>query len=432
MVTYFRKIPAIRLSQLLWLGLICLPFCMHAQPVVTLSGYVEDAESGERLAGVRLYDWISKQEALSNEYGFFSLRTQGDSARVYAALGGYEPCDTLLPVSRQQLVVVTLKSYYAIDPVKIVAEQGARIHEQTEMSTVQIPVDQIQSLPALGGEPDVLKALQLMPGVQSGNEGSAGIYVRGGGPDQNLILLDGAPLYNVSHIGGYFSVFNVHALQEVTLIKGGFPARYGGRISSIFDIRMKEGNRQRVQGEAGIGLAAAHFSLEGPWQKGKGSFIVSARRTYFDLLLRPVISLATAGEAALGYAFYDLNAKINYRISPKDQVYLSLYTGNDRLATRFNSTDDLGSINLSSRFDSRVAWGNQLLAFRWNRAWNPKLFTKWAVNYTRYRFLTGVKSQTRENSGGQTERTSSALRFLSQITDASVSFDGDYYLHPRF
>src|SRR5687768_8758819 len=176
------------------------------------------------------------------------------------------------------------------------------------MGTIDVPIEQIKALPALLGEVDVFKVLQLLPGVQSGTEGSSGLYVRGGGPDQNLILLDGVPVYNASHLFGFVSVFNADAINHVELVKGGFPARYGGRLSSVIDIRMKEGNSKKVQGEGSVGLVASRLTIEGPLND-KTSFIVSGRRTYIDLLASPLIKIGTKGEETAGYYFYDLNAK---------------------------------------------------------------------------------------------------------------------------
>jgi outer membrane cobalamin receptor len=194
--------------------------------------------------------------------------------------------------------------------------------KSTQMSMIEMPVHQIKALPVLLGEADVLKSLQLMPGVQSGSEGTSGLYVRGGGPDQNLILLDGVPVYNASHLFGFFSVFNADAISSVKLIKGGFPARYGGRLSSVIDIRMKEGNMKEFHGEGSIGNVSSKFTFEGPIIKDKSSFIISARRTYIDVLAAPIIqainnAAGNGGKLRAGYYFYDANAKVNYKFSTK-------------------------------------------------------------------------------------------------------------------
>ena len=210
-----------------------------------------------------------------------------------------------------------------IQEVTIIGEET--VVERTQSSMVEIPVEQIKSIPAFLGEVDVLKAIQLLPGVQSGGEGSSGFYVRGGGPDQNLILLDGVPVYNASHLFGFFSVFNADAIKNVRLTKGGFPSRFGGRLSSVLEIDMKEGNMKKFQGEGSIGLISSKLSIEGPILKDKTSFIVSARRTYIDILAQPFIRKTNNGNPA-GYYFYDVNAKINHKISDNDRLYLSMYS----------------------------------------------------------------------------------------------------------
>ena len=214
-----------------------------------------------------------------------------------------------------------------IGEVTIVAEET--VVERTQTSIVEVPVQQIKNIPALLGEVDVLKTIQLLPGVQSGGEGTSGFYVRGGGPDQNLILLDGVPVYNASHLFGFFSVFNADAIKNVRLTKGGYPARFGGRLSSVLEIDMKEGNMKKIEGEGSIGLISSKLTLQGPIIKDKTSFIVSGRRTYIDILAQPFIKSANDGNPA-GYYFYDLNAKLNHKFSEKDRLYLSAYLGKDR------------------------------------------------------------------------------------------------------
>ena len=227
-----------------------------------------EAGSGEKLISARIYDARTGQGTLTNNFGFYSLTLPPGEVQLVAAYAGYSTLRKTVSLTEDQRLDLSLENY-TVDEVTIVAENESRIEEKTEMSTVDIPIKQIKMLPALLGEVDVIKAIQLMPGVQSGNEGSTGLYVRGGGPDQNLILLDDVPLYYVSHLGGFFSVFNADALNSVKLTKGGFPARYGGRLSSVLDIRMKEGNMEEFHGEGSIGLISSKLSLQGPINKGK-------------------------------------------------------------------------------------------------------------------------------------------------------------------
>ncbi|NJK86693.1 MAG: TonB-dependent receptor plug domain-containing protein [Bacteroidales bacterium] len=215
----------------------------------------------------------------------------------------------------------------------VTADKARNNVVSTQTGLVTIQPQQIKSLPVILGEVDVMKSLQLMPGIKSGTEGSSGIYVRGGGPDQNLFLLDGVPLYNISHLFGFFSVFNADAIQNISVLKGGFPARYGGRLSSVIDIRMKDGNMKKIHGEGSVGLISSKLALEGPVIKDRSSFMVSFRRTYYDLLMYPIVKSFNENSRT-GYYFYDLNAKLNYQLTDKSRIYLSIYSGQDKAYLR--------------------------------------------------------------------------------------------------
>ena len=235
-------------------------------------------------------------------------------------------------------------------------------------------METIQRIPALMGEVDVLKAIQMLPGIQSAGEGNSGYYVRGGGPDQNLLLLDNATIYNASHLFGFFSVFNADALSSVEIYKGSMPSRYGGRVSSVLDLGLKEGSRQQLQGSGGIGLISSRLTLEGPVKQGKSSFIASARRTYIDVLTRPYVETTQA--AGSGYFFYDLNAKYVHRFSDRDEVSVSSYFGRDVFS--FNSAD--------AGFGASIPWGNAMVASRWNHLVTDRLSVQVSASYTGYEF----------------------------------------------
>jgi len=275
-----------------------------------------------------------------------------------------------------------------------------------------------------------LKVLQLLPGVQSGGEGQNGLYVRGGSPDQNLILLDGVPVYNASHLFGFFSVFNADAIKNVTLIKGGFPARYGGRLSSIIDISMKEGNMKSYHGAASIGLISSKMMFEGPIVKDKSSFAVSGRRTYIDLLARPFIKNALSdgdGSSGLfGYYFYDLNAKVNWRFSDKDRVFLSFYSGKDPFSFTYNDVDpDV----YESEISTSLEWGNLTSALRWNHVWSPKLFSNTTLTYSQYDFGTGIGLSSVDYI--ETNNTDISTAYGSGIDDFAAKIDFDYLPSPN-
>lgn len=283
------------------------------------------------------------------------------------------------------------------------------------------------------GEADVMKTLQLLPGVQSGSEGSSGLYVRGGGPDQNLILLDGVPVYNADHLFGFFSVFNPDAISNVTLIKGGFPAPYGGRLSSVVDIRLKEGNLRKYTGEASIGTIASKFVFEGPIIKDKTSFIVSARRTYIDVLAAPLIAAvnsAAGGSSKLraGYYFYDANIKLNHSFSEKDRIFVSAYLGRDKAYVK--DKDEylyLDTINTSSN-NTGLYWGNITTAFRWNHVFSKRLFANTTLMFSDYKFDTFMEYG--EDRGTRT-LASYKYDYFSGITDMGGKLEFNYYPTPR-
>ncbi len=224
------------------------------------------------------------------------------------------------------------------------------------------------------------------------------MYVRGGGPDQNLILLDGVPVYNCDHLFGFFSVFNADAINTITLIKGGFPARYGGRLSSVLDIRMKEGNLNEFHGNFSIGLVASKAMIEGPIKKNTSSFLVSARRTYIDILMQPLINAMPEGGGRFGYYFYDFNAKVNYIFNDINRLYLSLYLGKDKAYSRYKDKYLSNGKNYEELQKSGLGWGNIITALRWNHLFSSKLFSNTTLTFSRYRFKVGLKNSLLENN----------------------------------
>ena len=330
-----------------------------------------------------------------------------------------------------------------IQAVEISAKKQNRIENRVQMSQVVVPIEQIKKIPALLGEVDVLKALQLLPGVQGGTEGTSGLYVRGGSPDQNLILLDGTPVYNAAHLGGFFSVFNGDAVKNVTLTKGGFPARYGGRLSSIIEIDMKEGNMKEFHGEGGIGIVASRLTLEGPILKDKISFMVSARRTYIDALLKPFYSAArpsngrgggpgggatsanTTESSSIDLYFYDLNAKINWKINDTHRLYLSAYNGSDIFKLGNTRTDaTTGNYSTSS---SGLDWGNLTTNFRWNWLISNKLFANTTFISSRYAFSTNNSSEAQRDA----VTTARKSVYNSGIKDFGGRTDFDFVPNPK-
>jgi outer membrane cobalamin receptor len=312
-----------------------MPFVSFAQ--ITINGYVADSISGEKLIGATIYDLDNKEGTVTNNFGFFTLTMKSTSANLIISYVGYKSMIEKINGAGVHTVNFGLPASSVLRTVVVNSNRNP-IQQQTQMSTISIPIEQIKKVPALFGETDILKVIQLLPGVSKGNEGSSGIYVRGGSPDQNLILLDGVPVYNVNHLFGFFSVFNGDAINNVQLVKGGFPARYGGRLSSVIDINMKEGNKNKIHGEGGLGIIASRLTIEGPIRNKNTTFIISGRRTYVDLLTRPLSYLVSQGKASVGYYFYDFNAKINHKFSEKDIVFFSSYLGTDVFSGK--STDE--------------------------------------------------------------------------------------------
>ena len=380
----------------------------------TISGFALDAETGEKLIGANLYDPDRRLGTATNTYGFFSLTLPADSVTLLVSYLGYEPVTYRLLLDGDLRLDIELQpATLTTDGIEVVADRLEPIEEQTRMSTIDIPIKQVKALPAILGEVDVLRTLQLLPGVQSGTEGTSGLFVRGGSPDQTLLLLDGAQVYNAAHLFGFFSVFNADALKHVELIKGGFPARYGGRLSSVLDIGMKEGNMKRFAAEGAIGVVASRLTVEGPITKDKTSFIVSGRRTYIDVLTRPFLPK----DEKAGYHFYDLNAKINHTLTPRDRLYLSLYRGNDRFSSRIEDGD------LEAR--AFLRWGNITSTLRWNHLVNDKLFSNVTATFTRYQFDIGSEERRADSN------EFFQLGYVSGIRDWGLKADFDYVPTPN-
>ena len=386
---------------------------ISAQKKYTISGYVREKESRELLPGVNIYIPSLKSGAITNNYGFYSLSLPEGDYEVQYSYVGYTPVIKNVKLTGHQTIDIDLEGK-TLEEVVIVGNKSERISESSRMSVITMPVNQIKNIPALLGEKDVFKALQLMPGVQKGSEGNSGLYVRGGGPDQNLIILDEAPVYNANHLFGFFSIFNGDALKSVELIKGGFPARYGGRLSSVVEMTMKDGNKQKFGGEAGIGLISSRLLLEGPIIKDKSSFIVSGRRTYIDVLIRPLMSI----EENAGYYFYDLNAKVNYELSSNDRIYLSGYFGRDK----FHYSSSSSYSNYKDK--AGLYWQNATGTFRWNHLFGPKVFSNTSLIYSAYSL--NIYDIYEENN----EKYS--LKYTSGIRDVALKYDVEYHATPGY
>lgn len=393
----------------------------------TISGYVKDKATGEVLIGANIYNVDEQNGTSTNNYGFFSYTTSRDSVDLVVSYVGYQSERIQLDLEKDVQLNIELTAGEELGEVVVTGEQP--IEEETQMSSVTVPLEQIKSMPQILGEVDVMKALQMVPGVQSGTEGTSGLYVRGGGPSQNLILLDGVPIYNASHLFGFVSVFNADAINNVELIKGGFPARYGGRLSSVVDITMKEGNKEELKGSGSIGLLASKLTLDGPLSDNT-TFLVSGRRTYIDLLARPLIKAQSEGDAVAGYYFYDFNAKINHRFSSSDRLYFSSYFGHDKAYSRSESSYTNQDTQFYSKDEFGLKWGNMITSLRWNHIYNPQLFSNAMLTYSRYKFDVYNTMLEEEQTDGKTTRYRTENRYLSGINDVAAKVDFDYLPSP--
>ncbi len=393
-----------------------------AQSTFTVSGYVEDADSRERIIGVNLYLEGSTTGTISNTFGFYSLSLKPGDYTIVASFIGYKTIKKQISIDSKNLKLdISLQELVEeLDEVVVTAEEQQV--ERVQMSQIQLSTAEIKKIPAFLGEVDIIRAIQLLPGVQSGNEGTTGFYVRGGSPDQNLILLDGVPVYNASHLFGFFSVFNADAIKNVNLTKGGFPARFGGRLSSVLEIDMKEGNLREFQGEGSLGLISSKFTFEGPIWKDRTSFIVSGRRTYYDILAKPFIP---EGQD-FGYYFADLNLKLNHIISRKDRLYASYYNGIDDFSFREEYQNDPFFGGGGEGYDeSGLNWGNHTAALRWNHLFNDKLFSNLTATFSQYKFSIGFESY--YNDG--IEESNSGFEYFSMIRDYGLRYDLEYSLN---
>ncbi len=394
----------------------------------TITGFVNDKSNGEKLLGANVYNNKTYKGCITNNYGFYSLTQPAGKISVKYSFMGYQPVIISFNLNADTVINVELTPTLELEEVEIKAAGIKEKLRSSQMSTVELPMKSLKTLPVFFGEIDIMKTIQLLPGVQSGNDGTSGLYVRGGGPDENLILLDGVPVYNANHLFGFFSVFNADALNSVTLVKGGFPARYGGRLSSVLDIRMKEGNSKEFHVEGTVGLIAAKVTLEGPVVKDKSSFIISARRTYIDVLSYPAQLIANSqmgrsGRFYGGYYFYDLNGKINWKHSERSRLYLSAYMGNDKAYAH----DKYETNDYKSNNDFKLRWGNITTALRWNYVFNHKLFANFRGSYSRYNFIVGEKDEYRNKN--YSEKMS--FEYFSGIDDLAAAADFDFVPTPN-
>lgn len=390
-----------KISRMAVLILMFSSVLLKAQNTSTISGTIRSASDGEDLIGVNIaIKEMPTVGASTNTFGFYSLTLKKDTYTIIFSYLGYKTIEKKIDLSKDVKLNISLETNAEVlSEVILSADRSDRNITSTDVGASKISVKDVEIIPVLFGERDIMKIIQLLPGVKPAGEGNAGFYVRGGAADQNLILLDGAPVYNASHLLGFFSVFNSSALKDVKLYKGSIPSKYGGRLSSVMDVKMKDGNSKEYKVNGGIGLIASNLTIEGPIVKDKGSIMISGRRTYADLFLK---LSSNENQKNTKLYFYDLNVKANYRISEKNRIFLSGYFGRDVLGI----ADLVG-------FD----WGNKTATLRWNHIFSNKLFSNTSFIYSDYNYKIEIKG------------IGDGLDIASKINDLTFKQEFDYFLN---
>ncbi len=410
-----------------------------AVPTFNLHGYISDSKTGEKLIGANVVNLSNQQGTTSNEYGYFNFTQNVQSLEIAASYIGYKPFRKTIHLFKDQQISIELEPALELEEIVVTAREAQASQRVTEMSQVTLEMREIKSIPNLAGEVDVLRAFQLMPGVATATEGNTGMYVRGGGPDQNLFLLDDVPLYHPTHLLGFLSVFNEDAINKATLIKGGFPARYGGRLSSVIDVRTKDGNTERLKGSINLGLISSKVSLDGPLGGQKTSFNLSARTTYLGPLINALYKQSEDYDIeqgndkgsvtnSLNYNFRDINAKITHQINDRNKVFASFLTGSDNFKSgreeigEYNTNQNL-PYQLEDKEEAKLKWGNTIASLRWNRIYESGWFSKVNLIYGRYHYESGIsqKQQYETDIIDWTDTRSNA--FETGIVDIGLKVD---------
>ena len=404
---------------------VCIfSFCLLYSQII-VSGTTRELATGEQISYVTIQDEKGKGIALSNAYGFFSVSLASKRQTIQFSRVGYQKQAINIESERDTVLDVFMKGIdYQIDTIAITAFP-TEFAGSNSVSRIVVPVDQLKDMPTLGGERDILKGLQLLPGIQFGQEGTSGIFVRGGSPDQNLILLDDMPVYNVNHLFGFFSLFPPSVMKDVEVFKGGFPAQYGGRLSSVIRMQTKDGSLKKWHKQVSLGLVSGQFSIEGPLVKGKSSLHLAGRKSWLDLIMRPATALSYKREEIKGFAtygFHDLIGKVSYQLSLKDRLYLSFYTGRDQGKIKTGTRED--DTNRNRESNNQLQWGNITSSLRYQHIFDNKWFSQTLLGYTQYKFLTSARATESINSQ---LASSTELAQFSKISDLILKQDFDYY-----
>lgn len=419
----------IRINLLLLILAVFIPLLSQAKKI-TVSGYVQNSKTSEVIIGANVYHSQTLQGTSTNNFGYFAINLPEGEVELTISFVGYTPLSFSARLKNDTVVTFLLEEGKMLDEVNVSSQHVQR----ASSSPVTLTSQQIRLLPNMTGEADLLKAFQFLPGIAQGAEGNNSLYVRGGSPDQNLILLDDVPLYYVNHIGGLVSIFDEYSVSDITVYKSGFPARYGGRLSSVVDVRLKNGKMDRLGGEISVGLISSKLSLEGPIIKDKISFMLSVRKSMTDFYMRPISKRTMLNnDGYMFYSFYDFNGKINYKISDKDRLYLSFYQGTDqvKLSVGYDSEEDISSgTDENEAFlyknESVNGWGNSMGCIRWNHLYNQKLFSNLTLAASKYFFENRSLNEITIKETNQNSETF-LYDFNSGVFDRLAKIDFDYF-----
>ncbi|MBR5958611.1 MAG: TonB-dependent receptor [Salinivirgaceae bacterium] len=429
------------LKKTILAALCCAALCANslAQSKITISGHITDRKSAETIIGATVFDNETQRGTATNVFGFYSITLNAGRHSLTYSYVGCQPQTVKFETTRDTVINISLSGNIDIEEVLVTAKSHESGIESTKMGSIDVPVKLIEHTPSLLGETDVLRTIQLTPGVQQGVGGASSLYVRGGNGDENLVLLDGAPVYKIDHLFGFFSVFTPEAVKKVTFYKTSFPARYNGRTSSVIDVRTKDGDMNEYHGSASIGLLTSRINLEGPIIKGKTSFSLSGRTTYISALTRPFMK-----DYSLSYWFYDVNLKLNHKFSDNDRIYFALYNGLDKLYSyedmyeysshRLDILDEKGEfiyVPASYTYDEKLQWTNFIPSLRWNHVFSQKLFANTTINYNRYKMLVSSYEKMEWHYQDLGAENYSSQRYDSEIKDFGAIIDFDYLPAPE-
>lgn len=386
----------------------------------SVCGYVEDLVTGEKLLGAHVF-FNKTSGTVSDDFGFYTNRTKlNDTIQIRVSYVGYKLHKTKIFINRDTVINFRLSPKLEIEPVTIIGNNKSESVQSTIIGLNKLNPRFVEKLPTLTGTPDILRSSQLLPGIQGGKEGSSSIIIRGGNVDQNLILLDDVPVYYINHLGGFLSIFDAQAINTIKIYKGGFPAKYGGRLSGIVDIRLKEGRKSDQRSTLHLGLLSTEYKREGPIRKDTSSYILSIRRCNVDLFTRLFSLLDSNGNLMGGYTFYDLTAKLTRKISWKDKIFFSVYSGRDKLFANGSMVSKISDIKYRSNL--KTNWGNVITSFRWNHLYNPELNSNLTVAYSQFFNQRKISGETKSINTGITLAEQS-LQHVSKIQDIILKYD---------